>query len=488
MLEAYEIKKFMEEDMASRRKRQARTGQRYYEGNHDIEDYRMFYYNADGILEEDQMRANVKISHPFFTELVEQATQYILSGDDGYIHTDEPKLQKILDARFNDNDEFNAELSDVIIDTQVKGFGYMYAMKDATGHLVFNCADSLGVMEVEARFADDGIPHVLYWYVDRIDKDGHTITKIQDWTDQQTQYWVQTDQGEVKEDPDANINPKPHVIFRYEDEGKLRGEGLGFLPFFRLDNNRKQVSSLLPIKDLIDDYDMMASSLSNNLIDFDHPLYVVKGFQGHNLDELQTNVKTKKLIGVSGDGGVEVHTVDVPYEARKTKMELDEKNIYRFGMGLNLSSLKDTSATTNIAIKAAYSLLDLRCGKLEKNIKRFLRSILKVVLDEVNAEEGTDYQSDDVWFSFDHEIMSNAEENARVELTDAQRQQVFISILLSLANVLDDETIVQNVCEVLDIDYEDIKHKLPDRDAEAGLKTAEASLEAVEPEDGDIIE
>ena len=143
MLEAYEIKQFMEEDMASRRKRQARTGQRYYEGQHDIEEYRMFYYNADGILEEDQMRANVKISHPFFTELVEQATQYILSGDDGYMHTDEPKLQKILDARFNDNDDFNAELSDVITDAQVKGFGYIYAMKDAAGHLVFNRAVAL---------------------------------------------------------------------------------------------------------------------------------------------------------------------------------------------------------------------------------------------------------------------------------------------------------------------------------------------------------
>lgn len=52
-----------------------------------------------------------------------------------------------------------------------------------------------------------------------------------------------------------------------------------------------------PIKGLIDDYDIMQCGLSNNLKDFDTPLYVVKGFQGDNLDELQQNLKTKKIVG-----------------------------------------------------------------------------------------------------------------------------------------------------------------------------------------------
>lgn len=56
---------------------------------------------------------------------------------------------------------------------------------------------------------------------------------------------------------------------------------------------------------------------------------MVKGFQGDNLEELQTNLKTK-IIGVDDDGGVDVKTVDVPYRARQAKLELDEKNIYRF--------------------------------------------------------------------------------------------------------------------------------------------------------------
>lgn len=383
MLTREEIKMFIDEDNASVKKHFARTGERYYNGDHDIRHYRMFYFNADGELTEDKARANVKIPHPFFKELVEQTTQYMLSSH-GFVFSDVPELQTELDARFNYNDDFNSELAETITDCQTKGFSYMYALKDSNDQLKFICADSIGVVEVEGRFADDGKEHVIYWYVDRIDKEGHKIKKVMDWDDEQVYYYVQSDEGEIEIDTDAKINPRPHILYTLDGDERTYVDSFGFVPFFRLDNNKKQFSDLRVVKDLIDDYDIMASSLSNNLIDFDHPIYAVKGFEGDNLDELQQNLKTKKMIGVGEGGGIEVHTVDVPYEARKTKLELDEKNIYRFGMGLNMSGLRDTSATTNIAIKAMYSLLDLKCKRMERSIKRFLRKIVGVVLDEIN--------------------------------------------------------------------------------------------------------
>lgn len=470
MLTKEELKLFIDEDMASVKKQQALTGARYYDAEHDIKNCRLFFYNSDGQLVEDTTRANVKIPHPFFTELTDQATQYILSGDDPFVVSDDPDLQDELDSRFNNNDDFRAELSDLITDCQTKGFAYMYALKDANDKMRFTCADAIGVIEVEGRFAGDGKDHVIYWYIDRIDKDGHRIKKIQDWDDSETHYYTQDDEGEIQDDADEIYNPRPHVLYTKGD-GKTYGEALGFVPFFRLDNNKKQFSNLKPVKELIDDYDMMASSLSNNLIDFDHPLYVIKGFQGHNLDELQQNLKTKKMIGTAPDGGVEIHTVDVPFEARKTKMELDEKNIYRFGFGLNLSGLKDTSATTNIAIKAAYSLLDLRCNRLETQLKRFLRKVVNVVIDEINKEQGTDYQTDSVHFEFTHEVMSNEQENATIEKTDAEKKQVEINTLLSLQSVIGDEQVVRMICDILDIDYDDIKDQIPKDDPYADLES-----------------
>lgn len=71
MLKPEEILKFIQDDSASEKKKFARMGQRYYEGNHDIENYRLYYYNENGKLVEDKNRSNIKISHPFFSELVE---------------------------------------------------------------------------------------------------------------------------------------------------------------------------------------------------------------------------------------------------------------------------------------------------------------------------------------------------------------------------------------------------------------------------------
>lgn len=478
MLKPEEIKKFIEEDIASKKKRFAKKGLEYYEGEHDILSYRLFYYNADGKLVEDTTRSNIKIPHPFFTELVDQATQYILSGD-AFIKSDKPELQTKLDEYFDD--EFIAELSEVLTGCQAKGFDFMYAYKNAEDRTAFMCADSMGVVEVRAKDTDDATEYMIYWYVDRIEKGQKTIKRIQVWDAKQIEYFVQVDNGEVVKDDSEPVNPKPHVQYIKDGKTYIKGDGgYGFIPFFRLDNNKKQASSLKAIKPLIDDYDLMASSLSNNLVDFDTPLHVVKGFQGDNLDELHTNLKTKKMIGVDDDGGVDVKTVDVPYQARVAKLEHDEKNIYRFGMGLNTSGLKDTTATTNVAIKAMYSLLDLKCSKLIIQLKKFLRKIIKVVIDEINEVEGTDYQMKDVYFDFNPEIMSNAQENVQNELTEAQRRQTEITTLLNLATQLDNETLMQLICEQLDIEYEEIKGKLPDPDeAKNAVTDAQDAIDGV---------
>ena len=220
MLTESEIKKFIAEDNASTLKKQAKIGDDYYNGKHDILDYRMFYWNADGKLVEDKTRSNVKIPHPFFTELVDQGTQHILSGKDGIFQSDDPELQKWLDLYFNKNRAFKAELSETITGQQAKGFDYMYAYKGTDDRLVFENADCLGVVEVEGRFADDGKDQRIYRYIDRIDKDGHTQWKILVIDDEYTYYYCQSDNGEIKEDTTVEINPKPHALYKGND-GKL---------------------------------------------------------------------------------------------------------------------------------------------------------------------------------------------------------------------------------------------------------------------------
>lgn len=460
MLTVQQIKTFIDNDFSSEKKRFARTGMRYYDAKHDIEGYRVFFVNADGKLEEDKTKSNIKISHPFFTELVDQCAQYMLSGKGGFVKSDDPDLQGELDAYFNDNEDFMSELYDLLTGAQVKGFEYMYAYKSANGRTNFKCADSIGVVEVSSRDAEDGKAYVIYWYVERFGKDRKRIKRIQVWDEKQTEYFCQVGDGRIVHDESIKPNPRPHILYRKEGDENTYFDSFGFLPFFRLDNGCRQFSALKPIKALIDDYDLMSCGLSNNIQNTSEALYVVKGFEGDDLDELMFNIKAKKHIGISQEGDVEVRTVDVPYQARQAKLELDEKNIYRFGMGFNSSQIGDGNVT-NVVIKSRYFLLDLKCNKLEIRLKQLMRKLLKIVLREINETAGTDYQMKDVYFDFQREAMTNASDNAQIELTDAQKRQTEINTLLGLATQLDNETMMRLICEQLEIDYNEIRDKLP---------------------------
>ena len=485
MLTVSEIKTFIDKDASSTKKRRAMEGRRYYEADHDIKGYRIFFIDADGKLREDTTKSNIKISHPFFRLLVDQQVQYMLSGKDGFVKSDIPELQTELDAYFNENESFVAELSDLLSGAVSKGFEYMYAYKDESNRTAFQTADSIGVVEVREKETNDGCAYVIFWYVDRIGKDNKKVKRIQVWDDKQTWFYCQIDDGVIEQDKSVEINPRPHIIYKREGDESTYYDDYGMIPFFRLDNGKKQFSGLKSIKALIDDYDLMNAGLSNNIQDTNEALYVVRGFQGDNLDELMVNIKAKKHIGVDEDGGIDIKTVDIPVEARKIKMEVDEKNIFRFGQGVNTEALKDTSATTSIAIKSAYANLDLKCDGLQPFLLQFMRKLLKLVLKEINDTQGTDYEQKDVYFDFDREIITNAQENAQIDLTKAQEQQTKVTTIQNAATLLGQELTMQLICEALELDYDDIKDKLPTPE-EDPTAAAQAALGGIQPE-GDVM-
>ncbi len=481
MLSVAEIKNFIEEDMTSDRKTKAGEGQRYYEAEHDILKARLFYYNAEGNLEEDKIRSNIKISHPFFKILIDELSPYMLSFEDHPIRAKETAtgLQEHLDEYFGD--EFWSEIGDLIDGTGIKGFEYLYGFKNEEGRMTFECADAMGVVEVQAKYAKDGQDHKLFHYLDveQSEKGKRMVRKIQDWTINETYFWVQDNESmKITKDKSVKDNPRPHV--KYED-GTV-GESLGVIPFWRLDNNKKQFSSLKPVKAIIDDYDLHACSLSNNLVDFDTPIHVVKGYDGSDLNEVFQNLKTKKTMAVDADGGVEVKTIDVPYEARKEKLSIDKENIYVFGMGFDPTQVGDGNIT-NIVIKSRYTLLHLRAEKLEKRLKKFLRPIVNLVIDEINAEHGTGFQHSDVIIEkFQKNTPTNDSENIANAKIEAETKQLEVNTILNVAANVGDEQTLKAICEIMEWDFEELQGELEKMNEPQNLLDAKGSLNAVIPE------
>ena len=479
MLTPAEIKKFIDEDKASMKKKLARIGQRYYEGEHDIKDMRMFYWNTDGILCEDTTRANSRISHPFFMVLADQLSSYLLSSKENPIRAREnvDGLQDKLDTYFDD--KFWAEIGELITGAYTKGFEYLYAYMGKHDRTEFQCADSLGVVEVRANDTDTNTEHVIWWYVDRVDVDGERIKRIQVWDAQQVQYFVQKDDGEIELDKSQQINPRPHAIFQEDGSEEITYEEYGVIPFFRLDNNKKQRSGLMPIKDLVDDFDLHACSLSNNLIDFDMPLHVVKGYQGDDLEKLQQNLKTRKIIGVDSEGGIEVHTVDIPYQAREAKLKLDKENIYVYGMGFDPTQVGDGNIT-NVVIRSRYTLLDLKACKMKTRLCALLDDVVELVLNEINSTEKTDFQLSDIEYVFDFEVMTNESENIQNAKVQAETQQIQVNTVLNVAMQIGEEAALQAICEIMELDFDELKGRMDQIQAQqTETAEAQATLESV---------
>ena len=468
MLSVSEIKRHIQEDQASVKKQHAKKAMLYYEGRHDIKDFRIFFTDDDGLLREDTTKNNSRISHPFFTELTDQCVQYMLSGDTDFVRSDIPELQNYLNEYFND--ELKMELNDLLTYTGVEGFSYLYRFMGEDMKSKFRFADGLNTVEVPAKYSSDGQNYIIYYYYWKTEKN-KDIYRVEVWDNQKVYFYTMTN-GTVK--PDKERKERYHVQYVEGNDDYI--DTFNDVPFIRLDNNRKQFSDLKVVKDLIDDYDLMSCGLSNNIQDLSEGFYVVKGFNGHDMGELTQAIKAKKRVGVGENGDVDIKTINIPYEARK----LDEKNIYRSGMGFD-SSKSETSNVTNVVIKSRYALLDLKANKKEMQLKRMMNKVIKIVLDEINRDNKTAYEMKDVYIVFDRVVPSNETDNATIAKTEADTRQVEINTLLNLASYLDNETLMQNICTVLEIDYEEIKEKLPTDEIETS--EAENILESQEVED-----
>ena len=476
MLETQEILAAINNEFNSKKYQYAKKGLRYYEGDHDILDYKIYYIDQDGIAVEDNTKSNIKISHAYLTELINQKVSYFHNIKKDFIFSDVPELQAALKERFDD--EFFAEFVDVLKYGSAEGWSYLYRYLDEEGKSRFNFAEGIGVCEIPPHLASDGTAHIIYCYIEKI-RDNKKLEAVLDYTNESVTYYKKIGNSLMLDDR-YKINPRPLILSQPDESGAIYYDQFKRIPFYRFSNNKKEFSDLKPIKGLIDDADMMACSLSNNLQDLSEGIYMVKNYQGISAEEFIQNVKTKKYVGVGADGDFDVKTFDIPYEARKVKLAIDKESIYKFAQGFDTSLLGEGNVT-NVVIKARFASLDEKCNDLEVQVRKFLKPIIKDVIDEINKELKTNYKYSDVYLKFERSTIVNEQETITNEYTRAQTQQIKINNILGLQTFMTKEYLCQLIAEELDLDWEQVKDNFNfDEDTFDINKASEQLLAAAE--------
>ena len=82
--------------------------------------------------------------------------------------------------------------------------------------------------------------------------------------------------------------------------------------------------------------------------------------------------------GTGTSSTAELHTVDVPYEARRAALELLQKELYSDFMALNMDELTGGSLT-NVAIETATANLNLKADRYEWQCFQFVQGILALI-------------------------------------------------------------------------------------------------------------
>lgn len=452
------------QDRSSPAKEQAREGVRYYDGVHDILKNRVFYIDDNGVLREDKFASNIRIPHQFLTEQVDQKTQYLLSNDMAF-ETEDETLNTYLEEYYDE--DFQLFLQEVVEGGSQKGFEYVYARTNSNDRLCFQVADSLCVFPIYNDANE--LERLCRHYDKEIYKEGKaiTITIAEVWDDKQTWYFKAEKGKAFKVDADREMNPKPHIVAQNE-VGEKASRDYGQIPFYRYKNNQKEFSDLRPIKALIDDYDLMNAFMSNNLQDFAEAIYVVSGFQGDDLSKLRQNIKGKKVVGTGTGGGLDIKTVTIPVEGRKTKMEIDKENIYKFGMAFDSTQIGDGNIT-NIVIKSRYTLLNMKANKTEVRLQAMMKWINQMVVDDINRRYNTSYKASEVKFTFTREVMVNENDLVNNEKAEAETKQILINTILTAATRLDDETILKLICEQFELNWEEVQEAIETQEYTSGL-------------------
>ena len=166
---------------------------------------------------------------------------------------------------------------------------------------------------------------------------------------------------------------------------------LPIVPFYASEIKRSELTPA--IKSKIDLYDNILSDFGDNLDRANDVYWVLNNFGGTSEDivDMLTEIQRIKAVANLSDGTgssstAEPHTIEVPYAARQTALQLLEKALYQDYMALNMDELTGGSLT-NVAIEASMTNLNLKADRFEWQAFRFVQDVL--ALSGIKTEEIT---------------------------------------------------------------------------------------------------
>lgn len=369
------IKEHIDRFMGSHEYCMLSTGESYYKSeNTKIMDRKKLMYMRDNngadYLVNDPYKANNKLASGFYKILIDQKVQYSLgkpvSVKSGkvdilsFFGKDFPKVLKCTGKAASKN-----------------GIGWAQVYMDEFGQFKLMRIPSGQCIPVYSDIDADELAYVIRHYeVSAKNSQGVGVRVIR------AELWDETQVCIFQQNADTKlyslIETRSHFVQQTtlgETVQDQQDKSWGKVPFIPFYSNDERIYDLQPVKRYIDVYDIVESDFANNLEDLQDVYWVLRGYNGENIDTFLAEVRRYKTLKVSEDGGAEAKTIEIPTVARNALLDRLKADIFLFGRGVDPTQTGDGNIT-NIVIKSRFAALDLKAAEFEQECKDFIDRVI----------------------------------------------------------------------------------------------------------------
>lgn len=412
------------------------TGERYYEVDNDIFNRRITKV-VNGQLVEETYKANNKLAHSKYKNMVDEKISYLLTRDLTLKCDNEEYLNKVKDIL---GKKFQYRITGLGYEASNKGIGWLQAYVDEEGRfntMVIPSEQCIPIWRDNSHEELESMIRVYEtteWEYDR----KKIITNVEVWTKDGVQYYIMNGKILTLDYNRSTDNNGPKAHYKKGDMWYAWGK----VPFIPFKNNRIEMPDIKFVKSLLDAYDLSRSEAANYVEEVKNLIFILKGYGGEDIAEFMKHLNEDRAIPIDDpqDGGVDALTPTMDITALREHYEQLKRDLIEDGQSVNKDLDKFGSAPSGVALKFMYSGLDLKCNALESEFKFGFETLIYFINIYLSEHNMGSYKDEDIEIIFNRDMEINESE----VIENCQKSK----------GVISDDTIIANHPWVKDIETE----------------------------------
>ena len=368
-------KQFIEREITrfkgSKRRREMLTGERYFQGFHDILSRKRTAIGDDGELTEVKNLPNNRVVDNQYRKMVTQKANY-LCGQPLTFQTENTAFADALKDVLGK--KFNRLMKNVAKDSLNEGIVWLFPTFDDDGCLIFKKFKGHEMIP-GGRDADHTILDYcirLYSMISYEQEDEKIVEKVEVFDDSGIWYF-ELDGGELTPEP-----PFHESYIMVDGVHPVNWTRIPLIPFKR---DSDEIPLIRNVKALQDGLNSILSNFENNMEeDARNTILILVNYDGENLGEFRRNlaqygaVKVRTVDGAAGD--LKTLEIEVNGENYKTILEIFKKAIIENAMGYDAKDDRITGEPNQMNIQSMYNDVDLDANDMETEYQAALDELM----------------------------------------------------------------------------------------------------------------